>query len=468
MANPPPYGLGPSSSAQLDRPYPGSNPYAPAGITDMTRQGWASQLEGVAGQQAAAQKYANQLGGFNATSSGGGSVSAGPDFVAQQFQMPGMDWLNTSLPNIGFQGSREQIAKTLGQYGTGLSAAELNQIGASFDPWNPKLRSEIAAANTQLGDQFREYTMPGLNRSLAGSGPGAYGGTRAGIAQGLATQGAMDAIQKNTTDMTSRGYEAGLGRYVADRGTTIQGLLQGRELGGRLGMQGAGMLSDQQIARLREASGLQQAGFQTRGALEQALMGTNAGMLNEAMGANARTRAAAISGNAGIASAGLAASAQNNRTNMMAQQAAAQLGMDAAGYGTEMGDRMERFGGVEQRNNQYVQDWYNQGYGHASDYPGEQLDAYGRRIDNITRPGNQGGVAPPGGASQQMPAGGDPWSAAARGGAAGAGLYNDWQRSQGNPYGYGGGGGGGYGGYGSGPVPGDAYGPAYGPGPTYY
>jgi len=179
MAN---YGIGPTAGALLNRPYQGSEPFAPAGITDTTRQGWATQLQGLGQEGQAANYYAGQFGGY------GGRGNLMPSATPSQVQ----------------------------------------GIGASFDPWNTHLRSEIGAANQQLVDQFAEHTMPGINRSLAGGGPGAYGGTRAGITQGLATQGLMDAVQKNTTDMTSRGYEAGLGRYVQDRASTLGALNQER------------------------------------------------------------------------------------------------------------------------------------------------------------------------------------------------------------------------------------------------
>ncbi len=179
MAN---YGIGPTAGALLNRPYQGAAPFAPAGITDTTRTGWASQLQGLGQEGQAANYYAGRFGNYGR----GGNL------------MPA------------------------------ATPSQVQGIGASFDPWNPHLRSEIGAANQQMVDQFSEHTMPGINRGLAGGGPGAYGGTRAGITQGLATQGLMDAVQKNTTDMTSRGYAEGLQRYVQDRANTLGALNQER------------------------------------------------------------------------------------------------------------------------------------------------------------------------------------------------------------------------------------------------
>jgi hypothetical protein len=86
---------------------------------------------------------------------------------------------------------------------------------------NPMLMGMIGQANQQLGRDFNQNVMPQLNRGLVGSGPGAYGGTRAGIAQGIREQGLADAMQRQTTQMAGQGYEAGLGRYVQDRGNTL-------------------------------------------------------------------------------------------------------------------------------------------------------------------------------------------------------------------------------------------------------
>jgi hypothetical protein len=221
------YGLGATAGNLLDLPYQGSEPFAPAGITDLTRQGWATQLQGLAGQGNVANQYAGQFNNFNP---------------------------NSYTPGTGGGNPYAQLG------------GQINQVGNSFNPWNPMLMNQIQQANQQLGRDFNQSVMPQLNRGLVGSGPGAYGGTRAGIAQGIREQGLADAMQRQTTQMAGQGYEAGLGRYVQDRGNTFGAIssaqnvgavnartaLNAQQYGAGLAGQGAGYLTDigNQLSRM--------------------------------------------------------------------------------------------------------------------------------------------------------------------------------------------------------------------------
>ena len=330
-----PYALGPTSNSLLNQPYGGTSPFAPAGTPDLTRQGWATQLQGLAGQQATANQWSNTLGGYN--------------------------------PGIGVGGAQ------LGQGGgqpLGLATPEQVQgIGASFNPMNPYLRGEIGAANKQITDQFDQYTMPEMNRNLAGAGSGAYGGTRAGITQGLATQGMMDAVQQNTTDMTSRGYNEGLNRYVQDRASSL-------------------------------------------GALN-----TERGQYRNAFG-QYRGQDVAHAGNI------MGAQAGNNANQLQAMMAASNLAQQGAGYGTQMGTHMAGFGNQQQGQNQRVQDWYNSQYNHAQGYPGQQFGQWTNNMQQVTGPGVQGGMQQ--NVQGTTPNMTNPVMGAVGGGMAGYGAYNSF------------------------------------------
>jgi hypothetical protein len=241
-------------------------------------------------------------------------------------------------------------------------------------------------------------------------------------------------MQQQTTQMAGQGYEAGLGRYVQDRNSTLQNLLGQRQLGGQLGMQGAELMNSQQLARLREGAGLQQAGFQTRGALEQALMSGNVSMLNQAMAANAGVRQAGIGAQATTSAAGISAAARNAQTNLQAQLAAANLAQQGAGFGTDIGNSLIEFGGLQQGANQNNVDWYNKQYNAGQDYPQNRFGDYVDNTSMLTQPGQRPGLNAPNNSGQptyDSTAGG-----AVEGARAGIGLYNDFSDA------WGGGGGG--------------------------
>jgi len=163
--------LAPTAEALLQRPYGGVSPYAPAGITDATRQGWLTQLQGQGAQYGPAQAYAAAMGQF--------APGATQDF---------------------------------------LSRLNSGQFGGNFNPWNPFLQSAISEANKTLGRDFRQQTMPDINAGAVSMGPGALGGSRAGVAEGLAKQGLADAMQRQTTNLASQGYQAGIGEMGQAQG----------------------------------------------------------------------------------------------------------------------------------------------------------------------------------------------------------------------------------------------------------
>lgn len=201
------YGIVDTAQNQLTRDYSGYNPIAPAGINDTTRQGWTTNLEGMASRLGGAEDYStnmSNLGNLTSESFLGGMNSG-------QF---------TNNQNI--QGGSGLLADTASSGGWNSGTADaINQTGASFDVWNPYLQNAITSSNQQIAQDFNQAVMPELNQGLVNSGQGAYGGTRAGVAQGLREQSLADAIGENTTNLTYQGYESGLDRYISDRANTL-------------------------------------------------------------------------------------------------------------------------------------------------------------------------------------------------------------------------------------------------------
>jgi len=140
--------------------------------------------------------------------------------IGQQY-MPSMNYANQMGQFAGNAGGMIGNELARGGWDQGL-ANRINQTGGSFDPYNnPALMQSIAAGNQELIRQFNQGVMPQMNQQFNAAGPGAYGGTRAGVAEGIARQGLTDAISKQTSDRLAQGYESGLNRYVTDRGNTL-------------------------------------------------------------------------------------------------------------------------------------------------------------------------------------------------------------------------------------------------------
>ncbi len=358
-----PYGIVNTAQNNLTRPYGGTNPFAPAGINPMTRQGWTTGLQGMAAQLPGAQQYASGMAGQGAQSAQAFNRGMG----SGQFGM-----------NPAMQAGLGAVGSTLANYGGGWNsgmANQINQTGASFNPWNPMLGSMASQANAQLGRDFRQNTMPALNRAAGGAGPGAYGGTRAGVAQGVREQGLADAMQRQTTNIYGQGYESGLGRYVQDRGQTLSATGNALNRGGQLGMQGAQMYGNIGMGSLGQQNEMFRFGHGSM--LPQGL--TNAYNASQAPG------------------------------NVM----------------RGLGNAMVGIGGAQQGANQQTINWMNQRYNHAQNYPDQRLQTYA----NVTNPYLQPGNTPARQAPQQTP--GNPMGSAIGGAMVGADLYNQYRNPRG-------------------------------------
>jgi len=95
-----------------------------------------------------------------------------------------------------------------GQIAPAQAASQFALTDAINPSSNPALQEYIRLANEQLTQQYQQQTAPALrNQSVAA---GNVGSSRAGIAEGLAKQGLVDAQGRQTAAMSSQGYGQGL------------------------------------------------------------------------------------------------------------------------------------------------------------------------------------------------------------------------------------------------------------------
>lgn len=118
--------------------------------------------------------------------------------LEQQGQEALVGAANTSLP---------AIANGAGQY------AGFN-LGKGRDPnANPYFQSTLNSAVRPIREQLLEQVLPSIrNQSLVA---GTYGGSRQGIAEGLATKGAINAAQDTTANLSSQEYNNAQNRAMS-------------------------------------------------------------------------------------------------------------------------------------------------------------------------------------------------------------------------------------------------------------
>lgn len=105
---------------------------------------------------------------------------------------------------------------------------------------NPALQEYIALANQETARAFNQNVLPGLKGQA--QAVGGVGGSRAGIAEGLATQGLQRQIAQQTAGITSAAYGQGLNAYTRGLALAPQ----------TAGLQGAPGAAQQQISSLLE------------------------------------------------------------------------------------------------------------------------------------------------------------------------------------------------------------------------
>jgi len=99
---------------------------------------------------------------------------------------------------------------------------------------NPYLQSQQDAISNQVNTSLNTQQLPGIRRAAVAAG--GYGGSRSGVAQGLAMNGANTAIANATANMQGQAYDADQNRATQSA------------------MQAAQLASNQQIASMQDAT----------------------------------------------------------------------------------------------------------------------------------------------------------------------------------------------------------------------
>jgi len=137
----------------------------------------------------------------------------------QQLQQPIPSYVPTSATTQQAQETAKRFAvETAPQTGEAARAAWQAGLAAPDVMRNPALAAAIQGAIRPLEQQFAERTLPAI-RGEATAG-GQYGGSRQGIAEGLAARGLTEATGDITADMLSRAYESGLRTQMQALGLT--------------------------------------------------------------------------------------------------------------------------------------------------------------------------------------------------------------------------------------------------------
>lgn len=135
-----------------------------------------------------------------------GPVVPGKSFVAG-FNPAQEMGQNMALGAAGAGGPLQSLAAS------GLGASNFLTSGDVLHPEsNPALKAYMNAAAQPITDQLLEQQLPAVRSGAAGAGQ--FGGTRQGIAEGLATGKASQAIGATTANIANQGYNAGLGAFT--------------------------------------------------------------------------------------------------------------------------------------------------------------------------------------------------------------------------------------------------------------
>lgn len=155
---------------------------------------------------------------------------------------------------------QSMIGGTTGQIAQG-NAATQPALGTLMSPdilnaaSNPALQSYMDAALRPLNQQYSNITMPQIAGDAVTTG---YGGSRQGIAQGLASQGLSMASGDTTAKIANEGYSQGLQAMLG--GVNASNVQQGNTLDALSKMFGTGVSGLLGGAQNDIASSQQQAG----------------------------------------------------------------------------------------------------------------------------------------------------------------------------------------------------------------
>lgn len=236
-------GGGSSTTVQKADPWVGVQPYLQQGygqLANLYQPGRGPQY--YPGSTVAPRDYLDVLGQSKITNN---DIYMG-DLGAQSYR--GLTNMNANAAsgvagglqyaNQGANGMAT-LANRLGS-GAGGTVDAMNQLNAAGDPAsNPYFQQALNSAIRPVTQQFQEQVMPGIKSGAQGAGQ--LGGSRQGVAEGIASRGYMDTVGDISSNMGNAAYAQGLQALQAS-GQLGQGMsnLQGQMSTG-LGALGSGM-----------------------------------------------------------------------------------------------------------------------------------------------------------------------------------------------------------------------------------
>lgn len=167
------------------------------------------------------------------TGGGGGTTTTTQELAPEQRQLlnlviPEATRISQNTPQLypgssiaGFDplqiaGQHAALAASGGQAGLANSGAAANQFltsGAVLDPnRNPGIAGAINAAFQPITRNYETNVLPGIRQDFITAG--GYGGSRQGIAEGLATQGYFDTLGNTAANIINPAYQAGLNAFT--------------------------------------------------------------------------------------------------------------------------------------------------------------------------------------------------------------------------------------------------------------
>lgn len=218
------------------------------------QQGWNSTINAAGQQGAAGQGQLQQM----LAALAGSTANINPSLQPQQ----------QNITNAA-AGNASNIQNMINQGNSNISGG-LNFLtsGDVLNPSsNPHLQAAIEAATRPTIENFQQQILPGLASEAITAG--GYGGSRQGIAEGLAAGAATRQIGDMAANMSNANYQAGLQAMLGGLNTAVG--QQGQNLQAMLGSgQLTNQAANQVLQSMLNASQLEQQGL---GALIQGNLG---------------------------------------------------------------------------------------------------------------------------------------------------------------------------------------------------
>lgn len=146
----------------------------------------------------------------------------GPDYF------PGKTYVNRDPLEDQAMNMRLEYANTEypGQYQR-MKGAQQDMLSAADVANNPYVNNMIDSGMRRMNQNLQENILPGIDRGAVGSGQ--FGGSRHGVAQGIAMRGNQEALGDYQAKLQHDAYKAGLDQRIA--GTALNPIINEAGLG---------------------------------------------------------------------------------------------------------------------------------------------------------------------------------------------------------------------------------------------